>query len=158
VPGGGRGGATVGIRETRAVVVAGALAVAATAWIGRDLSQLSASPAVFGLAYLAVAVAVALRFGAIPFHLWAARLADVVPETALPILTALAPATLAVVAVAWIDSSVAPLALDLGPERAVIIAIAQVLRHRDVKTTASYAKVDRVRLRPLARPWPGGRR
>jgi len=124
VPGGGRGGATVGIRETRAVVVAGALAVAATAWIGRDLSQLSASPAVFGLAYLAVAVAVALRFGAIPFHLWAARLADVVPETALPILTALAPATLAVVAVAWIDSSVAPLALDLGPERAMIIAIA----------------------------------
>ena len=124
VPGGGRGGATVGIRETRAVVVAGALAIAAAAWIGRDLSQLSASPAVFGLAYLAFAVAVALRFGAIPFHLWAARLADVVPETALPILTALAPATLAVVAVAWIDSSVAPLALDLGPERALIIAIA----------------------------------
>jgi NADH:ubiquinone oxidoreductase subunit 2 (subunit N) len=124
VPGGGRGGATVGIREIRAVVVAGALAVAATAWIGRDLSQLSASPAVFGLAYLAVAVAVGLRFGAIPFHLWAARLADVVPETALPILTALAPATLAVVAVAWIDASVAPLALDLGSERAVILAIA----------------------------------
>jgi len=35
--------------------------------------------------------------------------------------------------------------------------IAQVLRHRDVKTTAIYAKVDRVRLRPLARPWPGAR-
>jgi integrase/recombinase XerD len=34
-------------------------------------------------------------------------------------------------------------------------AIAQVLRHRDIKTTASYAKVDRVRLGPLARPWPG---
>lgn len=37
-------------------------------------------------------------------------------------------------------------------------AIAQVLRHRDVKTTATYAKVDRIRLRPLARPWPGVRR
>ncbi len=34
-------------------------------------------------------------------------------------------------------------------------AIAQVLRHRDVQTTAIYATVDRVRLRPLARPWPG---
>jgi site-specific recombinase XerD len=34
-------------------------------------------------------------------------------------------------------------------------AIAQVLRHRDVQTTALYAVVDRVRLRPLARPWPG---
>ena len=80
----GRVGATVGILETRAVVVAGALAIAATAWLGRDLSQLDAQPVVFGLAYLAFAVAVAMRFGAIPFHLWAARLTDVVPETALP--------------------------------------------------------------------------
>jgi formate hydrogenlyase subunit 3/multisubunit Na+/H+ antiporter MnhD subunit len=124
IPGNGRAGATVGIREIRAVVVAGALAIAATAWIGRDLSQLTAQPVVFGLAYLAFAIAVALRFGAIPFHLWAARLADVVPETALPILTAFAPATLAVVAVAWIDASVAPLAVDLGPERAIVVAIA----------------------------------
>ena len=124
VPSGGRAGATVGIRETRAVVVAGALAVAAAAWIGRDLSQLSAQPVVFGLAYLAFALAVALRFGAIPFHLWAARLADVVPETALPMLTAFAPAALAVVAVAWTGASVAPLAVDLGPERAIVITVA----------------------------------
>ncbi len=123
VPSSGRAGATVGIRETRAVVVAGALAIAATAWIGRDLSQLSAQPVVFGLAYLAFAVAIAMRFGAIPLHLWAARLADVVPESALPILTALAPAAFAVVALAWIDASVAPLALDLGPERAAVVAI-----------------------------------
>jgi integrase/recombinase XerD len=34
-------------------------------------------------------------------------------------------------------------------------SIAQVLRHRDVKTTAIYVTVDRARLRPLARPWPG---
>ena len=34
--------------------------------------------------------------------------------------------------------------------------IAQVLRHREIKTTAGYAKVDRTRLRPLAMPWPGG--
>ena len=33
--------------------------------------------------------------------------------------------------------------------------IAQVLRHREIKTTASYAKVDRTRLRALAMPWPG---
>jgi NADH-quinone oxidoreductase subunit N len=124
VPSGGRAGATVGIRETRAVVVAGALAITATAWIGRDLSQLSAQPVVFGLAYLAFAVAVAMRFGAIPFHIWAAKLTDVVPETALPILTAFAPASLAVVGLAWIDASVAPLAIDLGPERAVVLAIA----------------------------------
>jgi integrase/recombinase XerD len=34
--------------------------------------------------------------------------------------------------------------------------IGQVLRHRDQRTTARYAKVDRKTLRPLARPWPGG--
>ena len=122
LPTNGRAGATVGIRETRAVIVSGALAIAATAWFGRDLSQLAAQPVVFGLAYLAFAVAVAMRFGAIPFHLWAARLSDVVPEAALPILTALAPATLAIVALAWTDASVAPLLVDLwrGPaDRAV---------------------------------------
>jgi site-specific recombinase XerD len=33
--------------------------------------------------------------------------------------------------------------------------IAGVLRHRSTATTAIYAKVDRVALRGLARPWPG---
>ena len=32
--------------------------------------------------------------------------------------------------------------------------IAQVLRHSELKTTTQYAKVDRDRLRTLARPWP----
>jgi len=39
---------------------------------------------------------------------------------------------------------------------ATLAEIAQVLRHREIKTTAQYAKVDRARLRPLAMPWPGG--
>jgi site-specific recombinase XerD len=39
---------------------------------------------------------------------------------------------------------------------ASLAEIAQVLRHREIKTTAQYAKVDRGRLRPLAMPWPGG--
>lgn len=34
--------------------------------------------------------------------------------------------------------------------------ISQVLRHRDLATTAIYAKVDRVALRSVAQPWPGG--
>lgn len=33
--------------------------------------------------------------------------------------------------------------------------IGQVLRHRSVSSTAIYAKVDELALRPLARPWPG---
>ena len=85
----------MGIREDAGGGRGGHLAIAATAWFGRDLSQLAAQPVVFGLAYLAFAIAVAIRFGAIPFHLWAARLADAAPETTLPILTALAPAAFA---------------------------------------------------------------
>lgn len=34
--------------------------------------------------------------------------------------------------------------------------IGEVLRHREQKTTAIYAKVDRRALRPLTRPWPQG--
>jgi integrase/recombinase XerD len=34
--------------------------------------------------------------------------------------------------------------------------VAQVLRHRGLATTAIHAKVDRLALRELARPWPGG--
>ena len=34
--------------------------------------------------------------------------------------------------------------------------IGQVLRHREIRTTARYAKVDRRALRALARPWPEG--
>jgi len=123
-PGEDRWGATLGIRELRAVAIAGAMAIAATAWIDRDLTQLAAEPVVFGLAYLAFALAVALRFGAIPFHLWAARLTDAAPETALPIITVLAPASLAIVALAWTDASIAPLLVDLELERIVVIVVA----------------------------------
>jgi hypothetical protein len=122
-PTGGRIGATAGMRALRALVLAGAMAIAATAWIGRDLSQLAAQPVVFGLAYLAFAIAVAIRFGAIPFHVWAARLTDAVPEAALPIVTAWGPAAFAVVALAWVDGSVAPLLVEMDAERAIILAI-----------------------------------
>jgi integrase/recombinase XerD len=39
---------------------------------------------------------------------------------------------------------------------ASLAEIGEVLRHREQKTTARYAKVDRKALRALARPWPGG--
>lgn len=39
---------------------------------------------------------------------------------------------------------------------AALPEIGQVLRHREIKTTARYAKVDRKALRELARPWPDG--
>jgi site-specific recombinase XerD len=42
----------------------------------------------------------------------------------------------------------------VGPHR--LPAIGQVLRHRDLATTALYAKVDFTALRTVAQPWPGG--
>lgn len=116
-------GVLVGIREVRALAVAGSLAILAAAWIGRPLEELVAEPAVFGLAYLGFAVAVAIRFGAIPFHFWAARLADAAPEITLPMLMAWGPAAFAVVALTWVDQSVAPLILPLTAERILIVVV-----------------------------------
>ena len=113
----------VASREFRAIAVAGALALVGMAWIARPLGALAEEPAVFGLAYLAVAVAAAIRFGEVPFHRWAARLSDSAPEVALPLLLAWAPAGFAVVALAWMDRSIAPLLLPLEVERSVVLAI-----------------------------------
>jgi hypothetical protein len=119
-------GVAVATRELRAIAVAGAFILIATAWMSRPLDTLAEDPGVFGLAYVAVAVGVAMRFGAIPFHLWAARVADAAPEVALPLLSAWGPAALAVVGLAWVDSSIVPvipISGDLPAERAVVIAI-----------------------------------
>jgi len=45
-------------------------------------------------------------------------------------------------------------ATEMLRQGASLAEIGQVLRHREQKTTAIYAKVDRKALRPLARPWP----
>lgn len=49
------------------------------------------------------------------------------------------------------------LATDMLQRGASLIEVGQVLRHRDLATTAVYAKVDIDNLRRLARPWPGAR-
>lgn len=50
------------------------------------------------------------------------------------------------------------LATDMLRQGASLSDISQVLRHRDLATTAVYAKVDLSRLRQVARPWPGAGR
>jgi integrase/recombinase XerD len=47
-------------------------------------------------------------------------------------------------------------ATELLRAEAPLHEIGELLRHRSVLTTAIYAKVDRDRLRELARPWPNG--
>lgn len=46
------------------------------------------------------------------------------------------------------------IATEMLKRGAPLQEIGELLRHRDPKTTAQYAKVDRRSLRPLARPWP----
>lgn len=48
------------------------------------------------------------------------------------------------------------LASDLLRDGASLEEIGRILRHKDVSTTAIYAKVDMDGLRPLAMRWPGG--
>lgn len=50
------------------------------------------------------------------------------------------------------------LASELLRQGSTLQDIGQVLRHRDLATTAAYAKVDRDTLRTLASPWPGASR
>lgn len=47
------------------------------------------------------------------------------------------------------------LATEMLRQGGDLLEIAQVLRQTDLSTTAGYAKVDRVALRSVARPWPG---
>jgi site-specific recombinase XerD len=49
------------------------------------------------------------------------------------------------------------LASELLRHGSTIVEVSQVLRHRDLATTAVYAKVDLDTLRRVALPWPGGR-
>ena len=47
------------------------------------------------------------------------------------------------------------LATEMLRRGATLVEVSQVLRHRDLATTAIYAKVDFVTLRRVAQPWPG---
>jgi site-specific recombinase XerD len=47
------------------------------------------------------------------------------------------------------------LATEMLRRGATLVAVSQVLRHRDLATTAVYAKVDFGALRGVAQPWPG---
>ncbi len=82
--------------------------------------------AVVGFLVLAIAIAVALRAGVIPFHLRVPRLVDVAPPLSAPLLLAWVPLPLAVVGLAVVDGLLAPLAVSLAGEQWIVIAVAVV--------------------------------
>jgi NADH:ubiquinone oxidoreductase subunit 2 (subunit N) len=99
---------------------------AGDAGLGDTGASAEAAAALVGLLTLVVALAVAIRGGAVPFHLRVPQLADVAPPMALPLLLAWVPLPLAVVGLATVDLLLAPLALPLGGEQLIIIAVAIV--------------------------------
>ncbi len=125
-------------RELRTVIIGG-IAVLAGALVapaaGAALFATGSGPAgpdavaagpaaAVGLAALALAGGVALWTGAIPFHLRVSRLTDSVPPVALPLVLAWGVVPLAAAAVTVADRAVAPLALPLDGERALILGVA----------------------------------
>jgi hypothetical protein len=77
-----------------------------------------------GLVTVGIALVVAARWGMLPFHLRVSRLADLVPPETLPLLLAWGAVPMTVVSLAAVDRLVAPLALPLDGERAVLVALA----------------------------------
>lgn len=126
----------VAARALRSMVLAGLLAFGGVVWlataggvapipgegVGGVLSD-GVWASIVGLAFLAVAFALAIRLGAIPFHGWAARIADATPPAGLPATLALGPGAFAVVVIAWLDGSVGTLGEPLLLERWIVLAV-----------------------------------
>ena len=77
-----------------------------------------------GLALMALVIAVVLRSGLIPAHLWAARFVEGVPSLAAPAAVGWGAAAFMLVALGWAQVAFGPALLVDGPERPVIVAIA----------------------------------
>ena len=139
---------TVAARALRATVVAGLLAFGGIVWLATSIvdpaipgsdgidgagvpatgaiggfGAVTFGPGLIGLAYLAVTLGMAIRLGAIPFHGWAARIAEATPPAGMPATLALGPAALAVVVIAWLDGSVGTLGEPLVLERGLILVL-----------------------------------
>jgi len=86
--------------------------------------------AAVGLAVIAMAGAVILRSGAIPAHLWAARLVGAVPTPAVPSILGWGAAAFTLVAIAWSQGALAAGAFgldDLDRWVVIVVALASVI-------------------------------
>jgi NADH:ubiquinone oxidoreductase subunit 2 (subunit N) len=153
-------------RELRVTLVAGAVLLAVIAvvpiaarlaliasGVGSDVATDAASsvagPAM-GLTTVALGLAVAARWGMLPFHVRVSRLTDLVPPETLPLLLAWIAVPLTVVAFATVDRLIAPLALPLVGERTVLVLLAVVTLlgaslaawlHDDIRRVTGYLVV-----------------
>jgi NADH:ubiquinone oxidoreductase subunit 2 (subunit N) len=115
-------GVRVVIRQVRLVALAGALAYVGLAWAAPTFAGIGSDPAALGLADLVIVLAVAVRFGAVPFHRPVARLTDTAPGLAIPLILVWGPAAMAVVVLGATDgTSIADL-VPSGVGQALIVA------------------------------------
>jgi len=134
LPGAGSDVALVGLRLLRPLVLAGLLGLAAVAWGASAVGPFVAAdpfagvdPALetaLGLGLLVVVTAVIVRMGAIPAHVWASRLAEAVPVAAVPATLGWGAAGFALVALGWVEVTIAPAAAPLFAEHGLIAVVA----------------------------------
>lgn len=108
----------------RVTVVVAVLGILGMAWAVEP--GVALEPTTVAVAYLLVAAALAMRVGAVPLHLPAARLAEAAPRSAVPVLVGWLPAAVALVLLAWFSVTIAPIGPDLGWWRQLPVALALI--------------------------------
>jgi NADH:ubiquinone oxidoreductase subunit 2 (subunit N) len=111
---------------TAALTLGGAGAAGTGVGGGSGPATAAGASALLGLAALAVTLGIGARLGAVPFHVRFSRLADAGSPVDLPLLLAWLGVPVVVAGLAIVDGQIAPLALPLEGERAVVIAVAFV--------------------------------
>jgi formate hydrogenlyase subunit 3/multisubunit Na+/H+ antiporter MnhD subunit len=102
------------------LVLGGALAVVAAAWLVGPAGALGFDTLAGGAAALAMALALAIRLGAIPLHRPAARVVRTAVPLGIPLLLALLPVLVFLVALTWSHRILLGQAVDLGTIRTLI--------------------------------------
>jgi len=114
------------IAVAAAAPVAAAMVLRGVAAGADEIGVADEAGGALGLLALTSAVAIAMRYGVIPFHVRVPRLADAVPRLSLPLLLAWIPLPFAVVGLTIIDRVITPLALPLDGERLIVVAVVLV--------------------------------
>jgi hypothetical protein len=158
----------------RVVLGASLLAIVVVAWAAAPrgpLATVSGLPGgeaggAIGLGLVGMASAVVLRSAAIPAHVWAARLAELVPATTVPALLGWGSAAFALVAFSWTEGTIGavPLAIDLERGLVGLVAVACIVLgglaawvHEDIEHILVYSLVQDAGIVLLAfvSPTPG---
>jgi NADH-quinone oxidoreductase subunit N len=132
--------------EIQTAAIAGAIIVGAVA----VFTPPSPMAAAFGVVFLAVAAGVALRLGAIPFHVRVARMPGAGLGLSMPLVLIWGPAAFALLALALTDPSVMRPGLQPGLERVVVagvgalclvLGIVAAMVHEDLDRIVAYSIV-----------------